>query len=142
RLHKPNPNGIFPEDKFAIAPETLLGSLIGDFAKTLYVLLGAVLLLLLIACSNVANLLLARGTVREREMSMRATLGATRGRLVRQLLVEISALSAAASGAGCGLAYFGLKVVVALIPHGTLPEETVIRMSAPVLFLALAVTIL
>lgn len=142
RLHKPNPSGIFPEDKFAIVPETLLGSLIGDFAKTLYVLLGAVLLLLLIACSNVANLLLARGTAREREIAMRATLGATRGRLIQQLLVESLALAAAASIVGCGLAYFGLKVVVALIPAGTIPEETVIRMNAPVLLLALAVTIL
>ena len=142
RLHEANPGGSFPEDKFAIVPETLLDSLIGDFTKTLYVLLGAVLLLLLIACSNVANLLLARGTTREREIAMRATLGATRSRLIQQLLVESFALAAVASGAGCVLAYFGLKVVVALIPHGTLPEETVIRMNAPVLFLALGVTIL
>jgi putative ABC transport system permease protein len=142
RLHKPNPRGIFPEDKFAIVPETLLDSLIGDFTKTLYVLLGAVLLLLLIACSNVANLLLARGTAREREIAMRATLGASRGRLIQQLLVESLALAAAASIAGCGLAYFGLKVVVALIPAGTIPEETVIRMNAPVLLLSLGVTIL
>jgi putative ABC transport system permease protein len=142
RLHKPNPSGIFPEDKFAVMPETLLGSLIGNFAKTLYVLLGAVLLLLLIACSNVANLLLARGTAREREIAMRATLGATRGRLIQQLLVESFALAAVASIAGCVLAYFGVKLVVALIPRGTIPEETVIRMNAAVLLLALAVTVL
>ncbi len=142
RLHKPNPGGIFPEDKFVIVPETLLDSLIGNFKKTLYALLAAVLLLLLIACSNVANLLLARATAREREIAMRATLGATRGRLIHQLLVESFMLAAAASGAGCVLAYFGLKIVVALIPAGTLPEETVIRMNAPVLFLALGVTIL
>jgi len=142
RLHKPKPGGIFPEDKFAIVPETLLDSLIGDFAKTLYVLLGAVLLLLLIACSNVANLLLARGTVRQREIAMRATLGATRGRLIQQLLVESFALAAVASIAGCVLAYFGLKVIVALIPAGTIPEESVIRMNAPVLLLALGMTIL
>ena len=142
RLHKPNPGGIFPEDNFAIVPESWLDNLIGDFTKTLYVLLGAVLLLLLIACSNVANLLLARGTAREREIAMRATLGATRGRLIQQLLVESFALAAVASAAGCGLAYFGLKIVVALIPAGTIPEETVIRMNAPVLLLALAVTIL
>jgi putative ABC transport system permease protein len=141
-LHKPNPGGIFPEDKFTIVPQTLLDSLIGNFRKTLYVLLAAVLLLLLIACSNVANLLLARATAREREIAVRATLGATRGRLIRQLLVESFLLAAAATGTGCALAYFGLKAVVALIPAGTLPEETVIRMSAPVLLLALCLTIL
>ena len=142
RMHKANPGGIFPEDKFAIVPEKLLDSLIGDFKKTLYALLGAVLLLLLIACSNVANLFLARATARQREIAMRATLGATRGRLIRQLLVESSVLASTASVAGCVLAYFGLKVAVALIPAGTLPDETVIRMHMPVLFLSLGLTIL
>jgi len=141
RLQKANPSGIFPEN-FAIVPETLLDSLIGGFKKTLYALLAAVLLLLLIACSNVANLLLARATAREKEIAMRTTLGATRGRLIRQLLVESFVLAAAACAIGCLLAYFGLRVVVSLIPAGTLPEETVIRMNAPVLFLALGVTIL
>jgi putative ABC transport system permease protein len=140
--HKPNPGGVFPEDKFAIVSETFLDSLIGTFKKTLYVLLAAVLLLLLIACSNVANLLLARATAREREMAIRATLGATRGRLIRQLAVESFILAAVASLAGCVLAYFGLKAVVALIPAGTLPEETLIRMNAPILFLALGLGIL
>jgi putative ABC transport system permease protein len=142
RLHKPNPGGIFPEDKFSILPETLLDSLIGNFRKTLYALLGAVLLLLLIACSNVANLFLARATARQREMAVRSTLGATRGRLIRQLLVESFVLALAASAAGCALAYFGLKFVVALIPAGTLPEETVIRINAPILLLSLGMTIL
>ncbi len=141
RMHKSNPDGVFPEDKFTIVSESLLDNHIGKFKTTLYALLGAVLLLLLIACSNVANLLLARGTVREREIAMRATLGATRGRLIRQLLVENFVLAATASGAGCALAYFALKVVVALIPFGTLPQETVIRMSAPVLLLALGLTV-
>src|SRR5713226_2178490 len=116
RLHKPNPDGIFPEDKFAIVPQALLDSLIGSFRTTLYALFAAVSLLLLIACSNVANLLLARATTREREIAMRATLGATRSRLTRQLRVESFLLAAAATGAGCVLAYFGLKVVIALIP--------------------------
>ncbi len=146
-MHKPNPGGFFPEqtfpeDKFAIVPETLLDSLIGDFKKTLYALLAAIFFLLLIACSNVANLLLARASAREREIAMRAAMGATRGRLIRQLLVESFVLALAACGIGCGLAYFGLKIVVALIPAGVLPDESVIRMNTPVLFLSLGVTIL
>src|SRR5580698_2593668 len=142
RLHKPNPGGIFPEDNFAVVPVTLLDSLIGNFDKILYALLAAALLLLLIACSNVANLLLARATAREREIALRATLGATRGRLISQLLVESFLLAASATVAGCLFAYFGLKIVVALIPAGILPEETIIHMNAPVLFLSLGLTIL
>ena len=142
RLRKPNPGGNFPEDNFAVVPVTLLDSLIGNFDKILFALLAAVLLLLLIACSNVANLLLARATAREREISLRAALGATRGRLISQLLVESFLLAATATATGCLFAYFGLKVVVALIPAGTLPEETVIHMNTPVLFLSLGLTIL
>lgn len=141
RLQKENPKGIFPE-KFAIVPQTLLDSLIGDFKYTLYALLAAVFLLLLISCSNVANLLLARATSREREIAMRAAMGASRARLIRQFLVESFVLAVAASAAGCALAYFGLKIVVSLIPGGTLPDESVIRMNAPVLFLSLSVTLL
>ena len=142
RMQRPNPGGIFPEDTFAITPETLLDSLVGSFKKTLYALLVAVLFLLLIACSNVANLLLARATAREREMAVRATLGATRSRLIWQLLQESFLLAAASSLAGCVLAYSGLQIVVALIPAGTLPEETVIRMSTPVLLVSLGLAVL
>jgi len=143
RYQKTNPGGPFPlPEKFTIVPQTLLDSLIGGFKKTLYGLLAAVLLLLLIACSNVANLLLARATAREREMAMLSALGASRARLIQQLLAESFVLAAAASIAGCALAYFGVKVVVALIPAGTLPEETLIRMNAPVLLLALGITVL
>ena len=141
RLQKANPRGTFPEN-FTVEAQTLLDSLIGSFKKTLYALLAAVFLLLLIACSNVANLLLARATARECEIAMRVTLGATRGRLIRQLLVESFVLAAAASAVGCGLAYFGLKAVVTLIPAGTLPAETVLHINAPVLLLTLGVTFL
>jgi putative ABC transport system permease protein len=147
RLHKPSPPQLFreqtfPEEKFVIVAQTLLDSLIGNFTKTLYVLLGAVLLLMLVACSNVANLLLARATTREHEIAMRATLGASRGRLIRQLLVECFVLAAVACAFGCAFAYCGVKGVVALIPNGTLPDQTVIRINTPVLLLSLGLTIL
>jgi predicted permease len=143
RYQKANPGGEFAlPEKFVVVAQPLLDSLIGGFRKTLYGLLAAVLLLLLIACSNVANLLLARATVREREMVMRSTLGASRVRLIQQLFLESFELAALASVAGCVLAYFALKIVVALIPVGTLPEETVIRMNVPVLLLTVGITLL
>jgi putative ABC transport system permease protein len=141
RYQKSHPKGLFP-DKFTIVCNTLLDSMIGDFRKTLYALLGAVFLLLIIACSNVANLLLARATAREREIAMRLTLGATRARLIRLLLAESFLLAAAASVLGCGLAYLGLKAVVTLIPPGMLPQETVLRINGTVLALSLGVTVL
>lgn len=141
RLQKIAPAGFFPE-KFAIIPQYFVDTLIGNFKSTLYALLGAVLLLLLIACSNVANLLLARATSRELEIAMRAVMGASRGRLIRQLLMESLLLAVMASAAGCGLAFFLVKVLVAMIPVGTLPTETVVRLNAPVLLLSLGATIL
>jgi putative ABC transport system permease protein len=141
RLQRESSRGAFPEH-FMVDCQTMQDSLIGTFKKTLYALLAAVFLLLLIACSNVANLLLARAAVRGREIAMRITLGATRSRLIRQLLVESFVLAAGASAVGCGLAYFGLRAVVSLIPAGTLPEETVLSINVPVLFLTLVVTFL
>lgn len=81
----------------------LLSSLVGDLGSTLVIVLGATTLLLVLACVNVASLLLARGTARAREIAVRAALGAARGRLVRQLLTESMVL--AAGGAVCGLAF-------------------------------------
>src|SRR4029079_3044123 len=84
-------------------------SIVGQFKDTLYTLAAAVSLLLLIACSNVANMLLARAAAREKEMAVRASLGASRGRLVRQLLVESLLLATMGTALGCVFAHFGLK---------------------------------
>jgi len=141
RLAQANPGELYPS-RFKVVTRTLLDFVVGDFKSTLYALLAAVLLLLLIACSNVGNLLLARATVREREIALRASLGASRGRLIRQLLVESFALAIAACVAGCLFAYFGLKGLVAIIPRGPIPEETVIGLNPVVLLLALAIAVL
>jgi putative ABC transport system permease protein len=117
-------------------------SIVGQFKTTLYTLAAAVALLLLISCSNVANMLLARAAAREKEMAVRASLGASRGRLVRQLLVESVLLAAAGAALGCVCAHFGLKALVAAIPEGLIPREAVIQINLPVLFFSLAAAVL
>jgi len=117
-------------------------SIVGQFKTTLYTLAAAVALLLLISCSNVANMLLARAAAREKEMAVRASLGASRGRLVRQLLVESVLLAAAGAALGCVFAHFGLKALVAAIPEGLIPREAVIRINLPALFFSLAAAVL
>jgi len=140
-LAQANPGELYPQ-QFKVVTRTLLDFVVGDFQNTLYALLAAVFLLLLIACGNVGNLLLARATVREREIAVRASLGASRGRLIRQLLVESFVLAAAACVAGCLFAYVGLKGLVAIIPPGPIPEETVIGLSPAVLLFALVIAVL
>ena len=113
--------------------------LIGDTRLPLLVLLGAVALLLLIACANVGNLLLVQAAGREREAALRLALGAGRGRLVRQALTESLVLSVLGGAAGLVLGWWGTRALVALQPTGMLPVRDV-SVSWSVLGYVLAIT--
>jgi len=128
--------------KFSVVSKTLTDDVVRRFKATLYTLLAAVGMLLLIACSNVANLLLSRATAREKEIAIRASMGASRGRLIRQLLVESFVLAAGGCLLGCLLAYGGLKGVSAVMPENTIPAEAVLRLNIPAMLFAVGVTFL
>jgi putative ABC transport system permease protein len=121
---------------------TTLGHYTDRINSTLYMLLGAVGLLLLIACANVANLLLAKAATREREFALRMTLGAGRMRLIRQLMVEHVVLALVGASLGCVLAAFGLKGLVAMVPLYTFPDEALIQLNTPVLSATIAIAVL
>jgi putative ABC transport system permease protein len=113
-----------------------------DTIKNLWLLLGAVGFVLLIACVNVANLLLARGTVRQREVAVRASLGATRWQLFSQLITESLALAVIGGALGVSLATMLLKMIEVLLPPFSIPTEADIRLNLPVLLFSLAATVL
>jgi len=110
--------------------------------EQVWILFGAVGLLLLIACANVSNLLLANAAARQKEMGVRAALGAGRLRLLRQLLTESLVLALASGLVGVGLAYAGLQAIIAIVPPDTIPDEAVIAINAPVLLFTLGVCVL
>ena len=115
--------------------------IVADFKQTLILLIAAVTLLLLISSSNVASLLLTHHSARAREIALRAALGASRGRLVRQLFVESLVLGVGGCLAGCFLAYLGLKAVT-LTPGIEVPGEADMSLNLPVLLFAIALSLL
>jgi putative ABC transport system permease protein len=127
---------------FQVIVKRLGDTVVGRFESTLYTVLAAVGLLLLIGCANVANLMLARATSREREFALRAVLGAGRARLVRLLLVESLILAIGGATLGLLIAWGGLKSIVAAMPQNTIPAESVIELNAPVMAFTLVVAVL
>ena len=127
---------------FQVLVKDLGDSVVGRIEPTLYTILVAVGLLLLIGCGNVANLLLARATSREKEFALRAALGAGRARLVRLLLVESLVLAISGGALGVLMAWGGLKSIVAALPPDVIPAESVIELNPLVMAFTFVVSVL
>ena len=135
-----NANSAADAAKRGVKLTPYLDTLVGDYRTLLLILLGAVSFVLLIACTNVANLLLARGTSRARELAIRASLGAGRARLVRQLLTESLVLSLSGAALGLGVAAAILRGVRAVSPED-IPRLEHAAVDGPVLAFTLALAI-
>jgi putative ABC transport system permease protein len=143
RLAKTHPQ-IYPA-RFTVQVRTRLDAVLSRYAPfeaTLHTVLVAVGLLLLIACSNVAHLMLARATARQKEFTLRTVLGAGRMRLVRLLMVESLVLAMAGATLGMLVASGGLKLLAAAMPPNLIPAQAVIELNAPVLTFTLCVAAL
>jgi predicted permease len=112
---------------------TLNEEVLGRFSGTLVLLFGAVIALLLIGCANVSILLLARGTARHHELAVRVSVGAARGHLIQQLLVESVLLSVTGAFLGVIAAYKGVSALAAALPFYSFPHEAAIKVNLPVL---------
>jgi putative ABC transport system permease protein len=132
----------YPNANFngTVAVRPFAEAIVGAYRERLFVTLGAVTFVLLIACGNVANLLLARGATRAKELAIRAALGAGRGRIVRQLLTESVVLGSASAFAGLALASGGIKILLASAPGG-IPRLGETRVDLAVLAFALTVSL-
>jgi predicted permease len=141
----PAPEGfslkIFQEAKIGPNVRPLKQDVVGDVGNTLWVLMGSIGMVLLIACANIANLLLVRFEGRRQELAVRGALGATRGRIAAELLLESVVLGLLGSAIGLGLAYAALRVLVAMAPEG-LPRINEITINGPVLLFTLFVSLL
>ena len=137
---------VYPDEypkTFRVTTKKLNDIILADFKQTLLLLFAAAALVLLISCSNVAGLLLARASARTKEIALRAALGAGRARLVRQLLSESLLLAGAGCVVGCLLAYGGLKALLALTTISTiLPMESALSLNRPALAFAMAASLL
>jgi predicted permease len=136
-----HPN-MFGPGKYRTEVQTLNDWLLGRFKGTLLLLFCAVGLLLVIGCGNVSILMLARGQVRQQELAMRSALGASRTRILRQLLTEAVLLSLVGGALGVGLAFYGIRLITGLLPEYSIPHEVVIAVNLPVLAFSTAVSVL
>ncbi len=131
----------FPEH-FRLAIEGLNDHFVADIGGTLYLLLSAVALLLLIGCGNVSILLLARGTARQHELAVRSAIGAESSRILRQLLTEALMLSFTGAIVGVALANSLVKLIVNWLPEFSFPHEAAININLPVLFFSVGLALL
>ena len=128
----------FPKENAekGLAMHPLKDHLVREAPRTLYLLMGAVVLVMLIVCANVTNLLLARATARVREMAVRAAVGASRAHLIRQLLIESLMLALIGAAGGILLTFLGIDALIALAPENT-PRLDQVRVDGPVLLFAI-----
>jgi predicted permease len=125
---------------FGVASKSLREELIGDVRTALYVLFGAVVCVLLIANANVANLLLARASTRGKEIALRAAMGASRARIIRQLLTESLLLSGLGGALGLLMAQWGTEALITTVPQN-IPRISTIQLDASVLGFTLLVSL-
>jgi predicted permease len=140
RFTKDDPKDFRRDRRVAIV--TLNEEVLGRFSGTLVLLFVAVIALLVIGCANVSILLLARGIARQHELAVRASIGASRARLIRQLLTESVLLSVAGAALGVLVAYRAVGTLSSMLPLYSFPHEAAIRVNAPVLAFSAAVAVI